>query len=154
MQVRKLTAYILRVPLRKPFRHASAVRHYSDNIVVEAELADGTTGWGEGVPREYVTGETAEGALAQLVETPVQEQLSGEATNWQEVFARMWTFHPRTGRRRSTWLPREFAPFGGRTQPTGRLRKAIRAPRLDGDQGVPPHRLRRVRTSWRSPDRM
>mgnify|MGYP006198540023 CR=1 FL=1 len=32
-------------------------------MFVRCELADGTVGWGEGVPRSYVTGETAAQAL-------------------------------------------------------------------------------------------
>lgn len=94
MRVRQLTAYILRVELRKPFRHASAERNYSDNILVRAELADGTTGWGEGVPRDYVTGETAEGAIEQLLATPVAEQLAGEPSNWQDVLQLCDRFEP------------------------------------------------------------
>lgn len=94
MQVRKLSAHILRIPLRKPFRHASAVRHYSDNIVVRCELADGVVGWGEGVPREYVTGETAEGALEQFSLTPVSEQLSDDAADWPEVIELCQRFEP------------------------------------------------------------
>ncbi|WP_425400661.1 dipeptide epimerase [Aeoliella sp.] len=94
MQVRKLSAYVLRVSLRKPFRHASAERHYSDNIVVRTELADGTFGWGEGVPRDYVTGETAEGALAQLTATPAAEQLADDASTWQDVLALCDRFQP------------------------------------------------------------
>lgn len=87
MHVRKLTAWILRVTLRKPFRHASHQRHYSDNIVVRAELADGTEGWGEGVPREYVTGETAEGAFEQFAATAWGDQLAGDAACWSDVLA-------------------------------------------------------------------
>jgi len=34
--------------------------------VQEVEFDDGTVGYGEGVPREYVTGETAESAYAAL----------------------------------------------------------------------------------------
>ncbi|WP_442482052.1 dipeptide epimerase [Aeoliella sp. SH292] len=94
MRVRQLTAYVLRVQLRKPFRHASAVRNYSDNILIRAELADGTTGWGEGVPRDYVTGETAEGAIEQLLATPVSEQLAGEPASWLEVIAICDRFQP------------------------------------------------------------
>ncbi len=94
MHLRKLTASILRVRLRKPFRHASAVRHYSDNILVEAELDDGTIGWGEGVPREYVTGETAEGALQQFAQSAVAEQLAGEATSWPQALSLCERFSP------------------------------------------------------------
>jgi L-alanine-DL-glutamate epimerase-like enolase superfamily enzyme len=94
MRVRQLTAYVLRVQLRKPFRHASAVRNYSDNILIRAELADGTTGWGEGVPRDYVTGETAEGAIEQLLVTPVSEQFAAGASNWTEAIQLCERFEP------------------------------------------------------------
>ena len=63
MRVRELTAFHVRIPLRRPVRHASHARTSTDNILVRCTLDDGTIGWGEGVPREYVTGETAAGAL-------------------------------------------------------------------------------------------
>ena len=58
----ELTALLVRIPLRKPIRHASHTRDSTDNIIVRCVLEDGTEGHGEGVPREYVTGETAESA--------------------------------------------------------------------------------------------
>ena len=76
MRIRSLTAYVVRLPLKRPFSHASATRHDSDNVLIRCELADGTTGWGEGVPRSYVTGETPEGCLEQLAVTQIAEQLS------------------------------------------------------------------------------
>jgi muconate cycloisomerase len=66
VRVRELLAYHVRIPLRRPVRHASHARTSTDNIVVRCTLDDGTVGWGEGVPREYVTGETAEGAIGLL----------------------------------------------------------------------------------------
>jgi len=53
----------LQIPFKQAFAHASASRDAMQSIWVEARLADGTTGFGEGCPREYVTGETLEGAL-------------------------------------------------------------------------------------------
>lgn len=44
--------------LRKPIRHASHVRHNNDTLIVRCELTDGSVGWGEGLPRTYVTGES------------------------------------------------------------------------------------------------
>ena len=66
MQVVELTAYHVRIPLRKPIRHASHTRTVTDNLVVRCVLDDGTEGFGEGVPRDYVTGETIDSALALL----------------------------------------------------------------------------------------
>ena len=62
VSVRSVRVYHVRIPLRKAVRHALATRTESDNIVVEAVLSDGTAGFGEGVPREYVTGETIDAA--------------------------------------------------------------------------------------------
>jgi L-alanine-DL-glutamate epimerase-like enolase superfamily enzyme len=63
MRVRQLTVYVVRLPLKRPFTHATAARHDSENVFIRCELADGTTGWGDGVPRDYVTGETPAGCL-------------------------------------------------------------------------------------------
>jgi muconate cycloisomerase len=69
MNVTQLAVYHVRIPLRKPIRHASHVRAESDNLVIACRLddkADGTVGYGEGVPRDYVTGETIDSALGLL----------------------------------------------------------------------------------------
>jgi muconate cycloisomerase len=50
------------LPFRFSFGHALAERRSSTNVYVKVTLADGTTGFGEGVPRGYVTGETPEAA--------------------------------------------------------------------------------------------
>ncbi len=63
---RSLDLYHVLVPLRKPIRHASFSRSESDNLVVRVTLGDGTVGFGEGVPRPYVTGETIESTFACL----------------------------------------------------------------------------------------
>src|SRR5204863_20863 len=52
--------------LRKPIQHASHTRTDTDNLIVRCTLADGSIGFGEGVPRSYVTGETIDSAVALL----------------------------------------------------------------------------------------
>ncbi|HEX4415280.1 MAG TPA: dipeptide epimerase, partial [Lacipirellulaceae bacterium] len=94
MRIRKFTAHIVRLPLKRPFAHASATRHDSDNVIICCELANGTTGWGEGVPRSYVTGETPEGCLTQLAQTPLGAQLSGACNSWPEVIKLCENFQP------------------------------------------------------------
>ena len=51
------------LPFRFSFEHALAERSRTHNTYVKVTLADGTVGYGEGVPRGYVTGETADDAL-------------------------------------------------------------------------------------------
>ena len=94
MRIRQLTTYVVRLPLKRPFTHASVTRRESDNVLVCCELADGTRGWGEGVPRKYVTGETPEGCLGQLGATPVAEQLAVDCNSWPDVIALCERFHP------------------------------------------------------------
>ena len=66
MRVARLIVYRVRMPLKIAFSHARASRAETDNIVVEAATDTGACGFGEGVPMEYVTGETPESALEYL----------------------------------------------------------------------------------------
>ncbi len=75
MKIVELTAYHIRIPLRKPIRHASHTRTETDNLLVRCVLEDQTTGHGEGVPRDYVTGETIDGALDLLRRSDLPAQL-------------------------------------------------------------------------------
>ena len=56
------------IPMRR-FEHAAAARKVAENIVVRMEISDGSVGWGETLPRDYVTGETLDTVLADLQET-------------------------------------------------------------------------------------
>src|SRR4051812_5128708 len=77
MRVKEITAWPVRIPLTKPIQHASHTRTDTDNVVVRVVLDDGTVGFGEGVPREYVTGETIESALALLRQSDLPAQMEG-----------------------------------------------------------------------------
>jgi muconate cycloisomerase len=94
MRIRKLTAYIVRLPLKRSFSHATATRQDSENVFIRCELADGTVGWGEGVPRSYVTGETPTGCIEQLAATPVAEQLAADCGSWADVIQLCEGFRP------------------------------------------------------------
>lgn len=56
----------VRFALRQPFVHHLAARRESCSIVVRVRLADGTCGFGEALPRPYLTGETEASVLASL----------------------------------------------------------------------------------------
>lgn len=75
MQVVALEVRHVRVPLRRPVKHASHTRTDTDNLIVRCTLSDGTVGWGEGVPRDYVTGETVESAIELLKRSDLPAQL-------------------------------------------------------------------------------
>jgi muconate cycloisomerase len=75
LKIVELTAYQVRIPLRKRIRHASYERKTTDNVVVRCLLDDGTAGYGEGVPRDYVTGETIDSVFTLLQRSDLAGQL-------------------------------------------------------------------------------
>lgn len=64
MRIGRLDVFSFPVPFKAVFRHASASRSRAENLIVAARSDDGLTGYGEGCPRDYVTGETVEGGAA------------------------------------------------------------------------------------------
>lgn len=69
LTISRLTLFQPRIPMRQKFRHATAERCVSEPLIVAIELADGTTGFGETHPREYVTGETMNSAINAIRKT-------------------------------------------------------------------------------------
>jgi len=60
MRLVAATVYALRIPFVESFAHSLKERRSSDSVVVRVRDEMGTEGFGEGVPRPYVTGETAD----------------------------------------------------------------------------------------------
>ena len=60
---KSLEVWTYQIPMRVRFEHARAGRSTSTGILVRLELDDESVGWGEGIPRDYVTGETVETAV-------------------------------------------------------------------------------------------
>lgn len=79
------------LPFRFSFGHALAARRSTRNVVVRLALDDGSVGFGEGVPREYVTGETVEGAVAALADRLAPALLERELTSADDVPALLET---------------------------------------------------------------
>jgi muconate cycloisomerase len=54
------------LPFRKPFKHAAAERTSSYSLFLKCTTDTGAVGFGESLPREYVTGESRASAFAML----------------------------------------------------------------------------------------
>jgi muconate cycloisomerase len=65
LRATQLDIYRTSIPMRS-FEHAAASRDVAEAVVVRAAFSDGGCGWGETLPRRYVTGETIETVLADL----------------------------------------------------------------------------------------
>lgn len=66
------------LPLKKGFKHALSTRYQSDSIFLKLILDDGTVGYGESLPREYVTKETPQSVKESLKEI-LQNRVLGYA---------------------------------------------------------------------------
>ena len=82
MRIVELEARHVRIPLKRKVTHASHVRTETDNVVVRCVLSDGTVGHGEGVPRDYVTGETIDSTLDLLKRSDLDTQLNHDCTDF------------------------------------------------------------------------
>jgi L-alanine-DL-glutamate epimerase-like enolase superfamily enzyme len=69
MIIRKVDIWHLNLPFLSPIKHNLATHTSSSNLVVKVTADTPRPGYGEGVPREFVTGETLPGSLAFLLET-------------------------------------------------------------------------------------
>jgi muconate cycloisomerase len=61
--------FAIDLPFRVAFRHAAATRLTSESLFLRMRLDDGAEGWGECLPRAYVSGESREQAFALLRDT-------------------------------------------------------------------------------------
>jgi len=62
VKIKELSVTVIRLPFRFSFKHSLASRNQSDNVIVRAAVEhEGRTfeGFGESIPRDYVTGEDA-----------------------------------------------------------------------------------------------
>jgi L-Ala-D/L-Glu epimerase len=84
-RVRRFELLSVDLPFRHPFRHAAAARKSSESLFIKCVTDNGGVGFGESLPREYVTGETRDGAFG-LLETTILPRLHGkEFGSMQEI---------------------------------------------------------------------
>ncbi len=87
MRIAELSVFHVRIRLKKPIRHASHSRTDTDSLIVRCRLDEGSLGWGEGLPRDYVTGETIQDTIVQVRETDWKSQLGGSFSGLSEAIA-------------------------------------------------------------------
>jgi len=82
MRIVELEARHVRIALKRKVTHASHVRTETDNLIVRCVLSDGAVGYGEGVPRDYVTGETIDSAFELLGRSDLGRLLSSDCPDF------------------------------------------------------------------------
>jgi L-Ala-D/L-Glu epimerase len=82
-RIESVNIYQLRIPFQQAFSHALHSREESDAVIVKVTDTDGRSGFGESLPRSYVTGETTESMIARI-----REHLAPKI--FSETFAPGW----------------------------------------------------------------
>jgi hypothetical protein len=73
-----LQLFAVDLPFKTAFRHAAAARTTSESLFLRVGLDSGASGWGEALPRAYVSGESRQDAFA-LLHDAVLPALVGRA---------------------------------------------------------------------------
>lgn len=78
--------------LKKKIKHASHIRSTSNSVIVCVKLNTGEIGYGEGVPREYVTGETI-GSAMEAIRSWDLAQIAGSPKSFCDLVQKLaaWT---------------------------------------------------------------
>lgn len=131
---KSLEVWTYRIPMRIRFEHARAGRATSTGILVRLTLSDGSTGWGEGIPRDYVTGETIDSAIG-IIRTVYADRFTRDAPLAEAPVESDGIVH------NAAWCACELAYLDA----VGQSRGIRVADLLATQMGLKPHRmLRRV----------
>lgn len=85
VSVARFDLHAVELPFRVKFKHAAKVRGSSSSVFLKCTLDDGTVGWGEALPREYVTGETQESSCALLANRILPHLVGREFSDFTTV---------------------------------------------------------------------
>ncbi|MCE5325990.1 MAG: hypothetical protein LLG01_06205 [Planctomycetaceae bacterium] len=84
MEPQRLFIYRATTAMRT-FEHAAATRDVAESIVIRVEFSDGLAGWGQTLPRPYVTGETLESVAEDIENILWPAALNGSL--WKKTLA-------------------------------------------------------------------
>jgi len=85
VRVTAVEVFPIDIPFRVKFSHSLKERVSSESIIVRVTLDSGHTGYGEGLPREYVTGETVASAAEVICSKVMPVLLSRAFSSPQDI---------------------------------------------------------------------
>ncbi|MCP4694253.1 MAG: hypothetical protein GY859_39835 [Desulfobacterales bacterium] len=86
MKIRRLVIRDCDIPFKFRFSQSTNIRDSSEGLLTEATTENGTTGYGECLPREYVSGETTAGVVA-AIESVAHRVVGREFNHVDEIAA-------------------------------------------------------------------
>jgi L-Ala-D/L-Glu epimerase len=85
--VTELQLFAVDLPFKTAFRHAAAARTTSESLFLRMTLDSGVDGWGEALPRAYVSGESRQDAFALLRDQVLPALIGRRFQSLPEVFS-------------------------------------------------------------------
>src|SRR5918999_1050151 len=104
--VTELQLFAVDLPFKTPFRHAAAARTTSESLFLRMTLDSGVDGWGEALPRAYVSGESRQDTFA-LLRDQVLPALVGR--RFQSLPELVSFLEKCDGKAQSEWVPPDVA---------------------------------------------
>ncbi len=86
-KIREIQILHVDLPLKRKFRHAITSRALSGSIFLKVILDDGTIGYGESLPRKYVTGETTQSVTNALKDLLKEKVIGYRPGDYKELLA-------------------------------------------------------------------
>ncbi len=99
MRVSGVELWRLSIPMKGGFGHAASHRTASELVLVGAHDGEGNVGWGEALPRTYVTGEDIETLFAHDAPAMAQQWLGREIDGLADAAAMLREALPGAGRK-------------------------------------------------------
>ena len=117
MEISAAEVHRVRIPFKRAFGHALAKRSYSDTIILILRGADGATGCGEILPRDYLTGETVQTVLDRHLPSLLEGWVGRRFETEADVVRALREGLSRAGRQLATFCGLELAllDLAGRT---------------------------------------
>jgi L-alanine-DL-glutamate epimerase-like enolase superfamily enzyme len=100
--VTELQLFAVDLPFKTAFRHAAAARTTSESLFLRMTLDSGVDGWGEALPRAYVSGESRQDAFALLRDQVLPALIGRRFQSLPEVFSFL---EKCDGKAPSEWVP-------------------------------------------------
>jgi L-Ala-D/L-Glu epimerase len=100
--VTEVQLFAVDLPFKVAFRHAAAARTSSESLFLRVALDNGAEGWGESLPRAYVSGERREGAFALLRDVLLPALVGRSFASLPEVISFL---EKCDGKAPSEWVP-------------------------------------------------
>src|SRR5215216_6563372 len=102
--VTELRLFAIDLPFKAAFRHAAAARTTSESLFLRMTLDGAVEGWGEALPRAYVSGESRQDAFALLRDQVLPALVGRTFQSLPEVFSFLGKCD---GKAPSEWVPPE-----------------------------------------------